>query len=240
MFSNAFWPEQIRRCTAWGRADFGASSGVWPNGHPTSGVAGFTAAGARQPAKTANVWGSNPSIKFNGTDDGMVSTATTGDVMDADAGIAQLFGKPNGIATDDATSYFNDTLLTDGGGYWGMYLRANAPRFEGMNYDGTADETVWEAITLGQNYSFRWRHYIEGAQGKVRHRINGGDESAAVNTGNTQAVNTALRMAHGYTGSSYFANVDVAGWVFFDVGELAAADERRVTYWGLSYMEGAS
>lgn len=220
-------PANIPSVSAFWRADQGVTGTTqvseWS---PRKGPAAFTqVTGTKQPALTENVFGLHPSLRFDGTSDGMVGP-TTGQLVTATEGTIYVLVRPISIALNDATIYFNDTVITDDGGYFGIHLRTGSPRVACFNYDGTADTTADASVTLGAPYVVRWRH----SGGNIYQRVGSASESAPVASGATQVTTRPTHIGMGYTGTSYFANVDI-GAVVTASAALSSDEDAAIMAW---------
>lgn len=89
---------------------------------------------------------------------------------------------PDTAALNDTNNYANNAVVTDTGGYLGMFLKNNAS-YLAYNYDGSpaAGDAATVAISFGVPLVLEWWH----TGGNVLGRVNGVGSGTSVASGNT-------------------------------------------------------
>lgn len=142
----------------------------------------------------------NSCIDFDGSDDLLKSYTQAGsnkaisNFIAAGAYTILVAFYADASGTDSATSYENDSILSDVGGFFALYLRSSN-KIGVYNWDGSEDK-VEIAVTYGASHVVRIRH----DSGSIYISLDGGSESSTA-SGNTTTLTNQLIVGTGYSGT---------------------------------------
>lgn len=102
------------------------------------------------------------------------------------------------IVTNSGTSYSNEGILTESGGYFNISLRTSTSRIVTANYDGS-DDQITQNINLSQTYVLSYYH----DSGSIYASLNGGSYST-IASGVTGSITGNLIIGTNYTSGAFF------------------------------------
>ena len=126
-------------------------------------------------------------LDFDGTDDTLVGPAI-GNVISASAYETCVGARFNAVTTNNASSWLNQSLVTDSAGYVGIGMARSTGVVGAFNYDATQDE-ITVAMTPPATIVLQQRH----SGGSLAVSTNGGAEVSTA-SGNTAALTGALQL----------------------------------------------
>jgi hypothetical protein len=165
--------------TGWWRADSttGYVAGTF-DGVASAGGSGSRdltqGTGANQPGTGVAIDG-HTAPDFDGTNDFLTNATAISTMLSASAWRMWALIQTDAIATNDATSYNNDTVICDTGLFWGVFLRNNAgtQSVYAYQWDG-AEKAVSITASITGNYTLIQARY-DGSN--VRLKVNGSSVS---------------------------------------------------------------
>jgi len=170
-----------------------------------------------------------PALEFDGTTEFMATTAVLSDVIGAGIFTLYCVFQATTIDTNAASTWQNDALVADAGGFWGLFLKSATPTVHAFNWDGSDDNTS-QPITTGVPYLVRARH----ASGTLFCSVNGGVESS-VASGNTLTLTNVLRLGRS-SSTNYYSGL-IGELCLFSVNlvtpDLLELDEYFLRKWGI-------
>lgn len=162
--AGPFNPGSVANMTLWLKSDVGVtqSGGFVSAWADQSGLGNNYAqpTGSTQPAFVASAINGLPGLTFDGVDDQMDGPLLSG-LITASAYSLFIVLKPVTIAASSGTSYLNDAILGEAGGYGLAYLDAGGgtPKAVAGNFQAAADSIVEQNLVATTNaYIHAQRH----------------------------------------------------------------------------------
>jgi len=156
-----------------------------------------------------------PNLAFDGTDDQLRTelSSTEGSVNASNfvtvSAATMIFAiYVEAVDTNNAATYDNDAIISEGTGNFGLVLKNNAGAYTicYANFDGS-DDSVCKSISINTTYVVMARH----ESGNIYISINGGAETSAA-SGNTSGVGAPVYIGRNYNAAQFYAG---------RIGELA-------------------
>lgn len=185
--------------------------------------------GSDQPTYKTNILNGQPVVRFDGSNDFLVSSALISSMIAASAYTIFAVVTPTTISSNNALSYQNDAAYADTGGFFALTFKST-PTAHVFNWDGNEDTTS-VSITAATPVLLMTRH----DSGNLYISKNGETE-ASVASGNTSTLTGALRVGRNY--QSEFLQGDIAELLIYNV-VLSASDRNAILYY-LGYKYGLS
>lgn len=185
--------------TGWWRADgstgYQNSTGTW------DGVASAGGSGSRDLTEATNKPADGPALNghtppdFDGTNNREANATAISTMLSASAWRGWWLVNCDAIATNSATSYLNDCIMDDSGGFWGIFLRANggSPLVYAYQWDG-AEKKAQESISTGGWALIQARY--DGTN--IRLKVNSGSVQTAA-AGNISTTTGTIRCGYNVT-----------------------------------------
>ena len=158
----------------------------------------FTLTANGTPLYQTNVVNGHPVVRFDtGNDFFSRGTTTLASYITNSAYTVFVVFSTSGVNTNAANTYENDALVSDTGGYFGVFLKS-AITGHAYNWDGS-DDQVSQSVTVSTWTLLATRH--EGGNLYIR-KNNGSDSSVA--SGNTEALTGEITVGRSISGARGF------------------------------------
>lgn len=180
--------------------------------------------------------GGKAAMDFDGTNDWLESTATTGNIFTNTTGMMAVVWRVDAINTNTGAAYNDDGLWADresslgagDGSFMGTHLRSSGPDIQAYNWDGNEDKAT-QTVATATDYVHIWRH----ASANIYSYLN---SSTPASTGSTNTSSLTAHFALGRNYASAYYDGKIASAIAYnndpDPGTIGAA---LASYYGITW-----
>lgn len=180
--------------------------------------------------------GGKSAMDFDGTDDWLESTATTGNLFTNTTGLMAVVWRVDAINTNSGSAYNDDGLWADrehtggagDGSFMGSHLRSSGPDIQAYNWDGNEDKAT-QTVATATDYVHIWRH----ASSNIYSYLN---NSTPASTGSTNTSSLTAHFAFGRNYASAYYDGKIASAVAYNNDPSAATlGAALAAYYGITW-----
>lgn len=138
--------------------------------------------------------GGQPALVFNGTSTWLQTQAFSSTMLTVSAGTVCIVFQATAVSTANTPAYDNDAVWCNADDQVGAHLHSTTPSVRAINQDVGGLDVATQTIAVGTAYVHTWRH----GSSLVTSALNSATVGASAASGNTSALNTALRIGRNY------------------------------------------